>query len=123
MPDDYDYVVVGGGMTGCGIVAELLEFRPNASILIMDKQHQLGGHWNFAYPYVRLHNFTSYYTLYGYEWPEEIKKDLNHRARVRTKPAWPPQRHRNARSPVAPLACACSQPGRAAPHRSRRVAR
>ena len=27
-----------------------------------------------------LHNFTSYYTLYGYEWPEHIKQDLDHRA-------------------------------------------
>jgi hypothetical protein len=78
----YDYVVVGGGMTGTGITAELLEFRPNAKILIMDKLTQLGGHWNFAYPYVRLHNFTSYYTLYGHPMPDEIRKQAKHRANL-----------------------------------------
>ena len=43
MTEVYDYVIVGGGMTGCGIVAELLDFRPDASILIIDKQERLGG--------------------------------------------------------------------------------
>ena len=80
MTEVYDYVIVGGGMTGCGIVAELLDFRPDASILIIDKQERLGGHWNFAYPYVRLHNFTSYYTLYGYPMPDKIRSQEHHRA-------------------------------------------
>lgn len=82
MPTEYDYVVVGGGMTGCGIVAELLDFRPDASILVMDKLDRLGGHWNFAYPYVRLHNFTSYYTLYGYPFKEDIRSKEHHRANL-----------------------------------------
>lgn len=82
MPTEYDYVVVGGGMTGCGIVAELLDFRPDASILVMDKLERLGGHWNFAYPYVRLHNFTSYYTLYGYPFKEDIRSKEHHRANL-----------------------------------------
>ena len=82
MAEVYDYVVVGGGMTGVGIVAELLDYRPDASILVMDKLDQLGGHWNFAYPYVRLHNFTSYYTLYGYPFKDEIRAKEHHRANL-----------------------------------------
>lgn len=82
MSDHYDYVVVGGGMTGCGIVAELLDFRPDASILLVDKLDRLGGHWNFAYPYVRLHNFTSYYTLFGYPMKDEIRAQEKHRAHL-----------------------------------------
>ena len=80
MAETYDYVIVGGGMTACGIVAELLDFRPDSNILILDNQKQLGGHWNFAYPYVKLHNFTSYYTLYGYKMPEYIRSKEKHRA-------------------------------------------
>lgn len=80
MAETYDYVIVGGGMTGVGMCAELLDFRPDSTILIMDKLDRLGGHWNFAYPYVKLHNFTSYYTLYGYPMKDEIRKQEFHRA-------------------------------------------
>ena len=75
-----DYVILGGGMTGTGIAAELLDYRKSKSIIILDRLEKLGGHWLYAYPYVHLHNFTSYYTLYGYRWPEHIEKDLEHRA-------------------------------------------
>jgi len=75
-----DYVIIGGGMTGTGIAAELLDYRPGKTIIILDRLEKLGGHWLYAYPYVHLHNFTSYYTLYGFKWPEYIDKDLNHRA-------------------------------------------
>ena len=30
-------------MTGCGIAAELIDFRPGSKVLIMDKLDQLGG--------------------------------------------------------------------------------
>ena len=79
-PFEADYVIIGGGMTGVGIAAELLDYRKSKSIIILDRLEKLGGHWLYAYPYVHLHNFTSYYTLFGYQWPEYIKKDLNHRA-------------------------------------------
>jgi len=80
MAETYDYVIVGGGMTGCGVCAELIDHRPDSTVLIMDKLEKLGGHWNFAYPYVRLHNFTSYYTLYGYPMKDEVRKQEFHRA-------------------------------------------
>ena len=75
-----DYIILGGGMTGVGIAAELLDYRKAKSIIILDRLEKLGGHWLYAYPYVHLHNFTSYYTLYGYQWPEYIRNDLEHRA-------------------------------------------
>jgi len=75
-----DYIIIGGGMTGTGICAELLDYRKSKTIIILDRLEKLGGHWLYAYPYVHLHNFTSYYTLYGYRWPEHIEKDLEHRA-------------------------------------------
>ena len=33
----------------------------NASIIIVDKHHQPGGHWNDAYPFVRLHQPSAFY--------------------------------------------------------------
>lgn len=58
-----DYLVVGAGIGGLGFVDELLT-RTNATITIIDRRDAPGGHWNDAYPFVRLHGPS---TMYGVE--------------------------------------------------------
>ncbi|KAF2174261.1 hypothetical protein M409DRAFT_49119 [Zasmidium cellare ATCC 36951] len=55
-----DYLVVGAGVSGLSFVDELLT-RTSATVLIVDKRDQPGGHWNDSYPYVKLHQPASQY--------------------------------------------------------------
>ncbi len=55
-----DYVVIGAGATGMAFVDTLLD-ESNASVIMVDDHHQPGGHWNDAYPFVRLHQPSHYY--------------------------------------------------------------
>ena len=49
-----DYLVIGSGAMGMAFSDALLT-ETDAKIIIVDKHHQPGGHWNDAYPFVRLH--------------------------------------------------------------------
>jgi hypothetical protein len=49
-----DYLVVGAGVSGMGF-ADVMAAKTDAEILIVDKRHHPAGHWNDAYPFVRLH--------------------------------------------------------------------
>ncbi|MEM9653861.1 MAG: NAD(P)-binding protein [Actinomycetota bacterium] len=58
--EGYDYLVVGAGAAGMSVVDELLS-HSDARILLVDRRHRPGGHWVDAYPFVRLHQPSSYY--------------------------------------------------------------
>ena len=49
-----DYVIVGAGATGMAFADSLLT-SSGASMVIVDRRDRPGGHWNDAYPFVRLH--------------------------------------------------------------------
>ncbi len=49
-----DYLVIGSGAMGMAFSDSLLT-ETDANLIIVDKHHQPGGHWNDAYPFVRLH--------------------------------------------------------------------
>ncbi len=49
-----DYVIVGAGAVGMAM-ADTLAAETAASIVILDRRARPGGHWNDAYPFVRLH--------------------------------------------------------------------
>ena len=49
-----DYLVVGAGAMGMAFVDTLIA-ETDATVAIVDRYHQPGGHWNVAYPFVRLH--------------------------------------------------------------------
>jgi hypothetical protein len=51
---DADYLVVGAGLAGMGFVDTLVD-GSDASVVLVDRRQQPGGHWNDAYPFVRLH--------------------------------------------------------------------
>jgi hypothetical protein len=55
-----DYLVVGAGAVGLIFADELLR-HSEAQIVLVDRRHCAGGHWNEAYPFVRLHQPSVYY--------------------------------------------------------------
>ena len=55
-----DYLVVGGGAAGMAF-ADSLVAQSDADLVIVDRRHRPGGHWNDAYPFVRLHQPSAYY--------------------------------------------------------------
>ena len=55
-----DYLVVGAGAMGMGFADTLLD-ESDARILLVDRHHRPGGHWNDAYPFVRLHQPSVFY--------------------------------------------------------------
>lgn len=55
-----DYLVVGAGAMGMAF-ADTLVTETDARIVIVDRYHQPGGHWNTAYPFVRLHQPSAFY--------------------------------------------------------------
>lgn len=55
-----DYLVVGCGAVSMAFVDTMLT-ESNATFVIVDNRHMPGGHWNDAYPFVRLHQPSAYY--------------------------------------------------------------
>jgi len=55
-----DYLVVGGGATGMAFTDALID-ESEADVVVVDRRHTAGGHWNDAYPFVRLHQPSAYY--------------------------------------------------------------
>lgn len=49
-----DYVIVGAGAVGLAM-ADTLAAETSATVVIVDRRAKPGGHWNDAYPFVRLH--------------------------------------------------------------------
>jgi hypothetical protein len=54
------YLVIGAGVSGLAFADEMLT-RSDEHIVLVDKRHAPGGHWNDAYPFVRLHQPSSFY--------------------------------------------------------------
>ena len=59
-PIDTDYLIIGSGAVGMAF-ADTLFHETGANIVIVDRHHGPGGHWNDAYPFVRLHQPSAYY--------------------------------------------------------------
>jgi hypothetical protein len=55
-----DYLIVGSGAVGMAF-ADILLTESDANIVIVDRHHKPGGHWNVAYPFVTLHQPSSFY--------------------------------------------------------------
>jgi cation diffusion facilitator CzcD-associated flavoprotein CzcO len=55
-----DYLVVGAGAMGMAFTDTLVT-ETDAQVVIVDRGHAPGGHWNRAYPFVRLHQPSAYY--------------------------------------------------------------
>ena len=55
-----DYLVVGAGASGMAFTDTLID-ESDADVVMVDRQANPGGHWNDAYPFVRLHNPSAVY--------------------------------------------------------------
>lgn len=55
-----DYLIVGSGAVGMAF-ADSIFHESEATMVIVDRHHGPGGHWNDAYPFVRLHQPSSFY--------------------------------------------------------------
>ena len=55
-----DYLVVGAGAMGLAFTDTLVG-ESDATVVVVDRNDQPGGHWTTAYPFVRLHQPSAYY--------------------------------------------------------------
>jgi len=53
-----DYLVIGCGAAGMAFTDALVS-DSDADVVMVDRRHAPGGHWNDAYPFVRLHPPTA----------------------------------------------------------------
>jgi hypothetical protein len=59
---DTDYLIVGAGALGLSFADALLEYG-GGHITFVDQHVKPGGHWNVAYPFVKLHQPSATYGL------------------------------------------------------------
>jgi hypothetical protein len=71
-PIETDYLIVGAGAAAMAFADELLT-HSSARIVMVDRRDKPGGHWNDAYPFVRLHQPSAFYGVNS--------RELGHRAR------------------------------------------
>ncbi|HEY5786596.1 MAG TPA: NAD(P)-binding protein [Microlunatus sp.] len=57
---DVDYLVVGAGAMGMGFVDALID-HADVRVALVDRRDGVGGHWRHAYPFVRLHQSSTFY--------------------------------------------------------------
>ncbi len=57
-----DYLIAGAGAVGMAF-ADVILTETDASMVIIDRHHKPGGHWNVAYPFVTLHQPSAYYGI------------------------------------------------------------
>lgn len=58
-----DYLILGAGAMSMGFADVILAEDPAAQIVMVDRHANPGGHWNDAYPFVRLHQPAAFYGL------------------------------------------------------------
>lgn len=71
-----DYLVIGSGAMGMAFVDTLLDEKPDADIIIVDRFAKPGGHWNSAYPFVTLHQPSAFYGVNSRELSQGRKDEV-----------------------------------------------
>src|SRR3954453_3312450 len=59
---DTDYLVVGAGAMGMAFTDALID-HADVHVTLVDRRHAASGHWQDAYPFVRLHPASFFYGL------------------------------------------------------------
>lgn len=70
-----DYLIIGSGAVGMAF-ADVLLSETDAQIIIVDKYHKPGGHWNLAYPFVTLHQPSAFYGVSSKELSKGVKDQV-----------------------------------------------
>mmetsp|Transcript_23288 Transcript_23288/g.38391 ORF Transcript_23288/g.38391 Transcript_23288/m.38391 type:complete len:562 (+) Transcript_23288:61-1746(+) len=55
------YLVIGAGTAGLSFIDSLLTLDANATVILVDRNSQPGGHWTKSYPFVKLHQTSCNY--------------------------------------------------------------
>lgn len=55
-----DYLVIGAGLAGMAFT-DVLIAETDSHVTVVERRHGPGGHWNDAYPFVRLHQPSAFY--------------------------------------------------------------
>ena len=55
-----DYLVIGAGAMGMAFT-DVLMTESDKTVILVDRHDRPGGHWNDAYPFVRLHQPSAFY--------------------------------------------------------------
>jgi NAD(P)-binding Rossmann-like domain len=58
---DTDYLVIGAGAAGMSFTDALIDADQDCEVVMVDRRQAPGGHWNDAYPFVRLHQPAACY--------------------------------------------------------------
>ena len=62
-----DYLIIGAGTVGLAFADTLIAESPDAHLTIVDRHGKPGGHWNDTYPFVTLHQPSSFYGVNSLE--------------------------------------------------------
>lgn len=57
---DVDYLVIGAGAAGMAFTGVLID-HADVRVALVDRRDGVGGHWRGAYPFVRLHQSSTFY--------------------------------------------------------------
>jgi hypothetical protein len=74
---DVDYLIIGAGAAGMAFADTMLS-ETEATMAVVDRRHRPGGHWNDAYPFVRLHQPSSFYGVSSRPLGSGIKDEIGH---------------------------------------------
>jgi len=58
---DVDHLVIGAGASGMASTDALIDHAPDVRVALVDRRDGVGGHWREAYPFVQLHQASTYY--------------------------------------------------------------
>ena len=67
-----DYLIVGSGAMGMAFADTLLA-ESDADMVIVDRHAKPGGHWNVAYPFVHLHQPSSFFGVSHHQWHHRMQ--------------------------------------------------
>jgi hypothetical protein len=67
-----DYLTIGAGAAAMAFADEIVS-HSTSSLVIVDRRDNPGGHWNDAYPFVRLHQPSEFYGVNSRELGQQVK--------------------------------------------------
>jgi cation diffusion facilitator CzcD-associated flavoprotein CzcO len=91
-----DYLIVGAGAAGMAF-ADALIAECDTDVVMVDRRHSPGGHWNDTYAFVRIHQSSANYgvnsAVLGTDSIDTSRRDSTRRSRGR--PTGPASRSRS----------------------------
>ena len=70
-----DYLIIGSGAMGMAF-ADIMLTETQHDMIIVDKHHKPGGHWNDAYSFVTLHQPSAFYGVSSKELSRGVKDEV-----------------------------------------------